>query len=77
MISRITDVILDKLDEFFKFQIEKGTIRAVDSRVLALGCFSVTFQSAVLLKVYSENTDVDPDRYASNFLDILYNGIKS
>lgn len=77
LISRITNVIIDKLDEFFKFQIEKGKIRAVDSRVLALVCFSVTFQSVVLLKVYDENPNIDSDRYANNFLDILYNGIKA
>ena len=76
LISRITNVMIDKLDEFFKFQIEKGTIRAIDSRVLALICFSVTFQSVVLLKVYDEKPNVDSDRYANNFLDILYNGIK-
>ena len=77
LISRITNVIIDKLDEFFKFQIEKGKIRAVDSRVLALVCFSVTFQSVVLLKVYGEDPNIDSDCYANNFLDILYNGIKA
>ena len=76
LISRITNVIIDKLDEFFIFQIEKGKIRAVDSRVLALICFSVTFQSVVLLKVYDEDPNIDSDHYANNFLDILYNGIK-
>lgn len=76
LISRITNVIIDKLDEFFTFQIQNGKIRDVDSRVLALICFSVTFQSIVLLKVYDEDSNIDQDRYANNFLDILYNGIK-
>ena len=76
LISRITNVIIDKLDEFFTFQIQNGKIRDVDSRVLALICFSVTFQSIVLLKVYDEDSNIDHDRYANNFLDILYNGIK-
>ena len=76
LISRITNVIIDKLDEFFKFKIEKGEIRELDSRVLALVCFSVTFQSVVLLKVYDENPNINPDHYANTFLDILYNGIK-
>ena len=76
LISRITNVIIDKLDEFFKFKIEKGEIRELDSRVLALVCFSVTFQSVVLLKVYDENPNINPDYYANSFLDILYNGIK-
>ena len=76
LISRITNVIIDKLDEFFKFKIEKGEIRELDSRVLALVCFSVTFQSVVLLKVYDENPNINLDHYANSFLDILYNGIK-
>lgn len=76
LISRITNVIIDKLDEFFTFQIQNGKIRDVDSKVLALICFSVTFQSIVLLKVYDEDSNIDYDRYANNFLDILYNGIK-
>ena len=47
LISVITYTMLDKLEEFFKLQIEKGTIRDVDARVLGITCFSVTFQSIV------------------------------
>ena len=68
--------MLNKLDEFFKLQIEKGEIRNVDTRVLSITCFSVTFQSIVLRKIYSENTEIDSQKYADAFLDILYNGIK-
>ncbi|WP_296795385.1 TetR/AcrR family transcriptional regulator [uncultured Methanobrevibacter sp.] len=76
LISVITNTMLNKLDEFFKLQIEKGEIRNVDTRVLSITCFSVTFQSIVLRKIYSENTEIDSQKYADAFLDILYNGIK-
>lgn len=76
LIAQITDTIIDKLDEFFKCQIENGKIRDVDSRVLAVMCFSVTFQSVVLWKIYDEGQTIDADRYGGVFLDILYNGIK-
>ena len=77
LIAQITDTIIDKLDEFFKCQIENGKIRDVDSRVLAVMCFSVTFQSVVLWKIYDEGQTIDGDRYGRAFLDILYNGIKA
>lgn len=77
LISRITVAVIDKLEEFFKSQIEKGKIRAIDSRVLAGMCFSITFQSIILWKVYDKQPSVETDQYAKNFLDILYYGIKS
>lgn len=76
LISRITTLIIDKLEEFFKSQIEKGEIRDVDSRVLAVMCFSITFQSIILWKIYDKSPTVETDQYANSFLDILYNGIK-
>ena len=76
LISRITGTVIDKLEEFFKSQIEKGNIRSVDSRVLAGMCFSITFQSIVLWNVYDMEPSVETNQYAQNFLDILYNGIK-
>lgn len=39
-------------------------------------CFSITFQSVILWRVYEDNTNIDADRYAKSFLDMLYNGIK-
>ena len=77
LISRITVAVIDKLEEFFKSQIEKGKIRTIDSRVLAGMCFSITFQSIILWKVYDKQPSVETDQYAKNFLDILYYGIKS
>ena len=76
LISRITDTIISKLEEFFKTQMEKGKIRQVDARVLAGMCFSITFQSIILLKVYDLSPSVETNKYAHNFLDILYYGIK-
>lgn len=55
LISRITGVILGKLEEFFQSQIEKGKIREVNTRVLAGMCFSITFQSAIFWKIYDIN----------------------
>lgn len=76
LISRITTLVIDKLEEFFKSQIVKGEIRPVDSRILAGMCFSITFQSIILWKVYDKEPSVETNKYADNFLDILYNGIK-
>lgn len=77
LISRITSLIIDKLEEFFILQIEKEKIRAIDSRVLAGMCFSITFQSIILWNVYDKQPSVETEKYARNFLDILYNGIKA
>ncbi len=76
LISDITQTILNKLEEFFKLQIEKGNIREVNARVLGITCFSVTFQSIILNRLYNENNEVDSKKYSDAFLDILYNGIK-
>ncbi len=76
LISRITNAVIGKLEEFFKSQIEKGKIRNIDSRVLAAMCFSITFQSIILWRVYDKNPSVEANQYADRFLDILYNGIK-
>ena len=76
LISRITNTVIGKLEEFFKSQIEKGKIRQVDARVLAGMCFSITFQSIILWNVYDMQPSVETEKYAKNFLDILYHGIK-
>lgn len=76
LISQITDAILDKFEAYFKLQIEKGTIRDVDARVLGTLCYSMTFQSIVLLRVYNHVTDVEKENFGKNYIDILFNGIK-
>jgi len=75
LISNITDVILDQMEAFFKLQIEKGNIRQLDARSLAIMCFSLTFQSVVLWKVYNKKPSVENNQYAENIMDILKNGI--
>lgn len=77
LISRITSAVIDNLEAFFKLQVEKGKIRDVDCRVLAGMCFSITFQSIILWKVYDKVPSVQTEQYSQNFLDILYNGIKA
>lgn len=77
LISRITSAIIDNLEEYFKLQVEKGKIREVDCRVLAGMCFSITFQSIILWKVYDKVPSVETEKYSQNFLDILYHGIKA
>ena len=77
LISRITTTIIDRLEDFFISQIEKGNIRDVNSRVLAGMCFSITFQSIILWKIYNKEPSVETNQYAESFLDILYNGIKA
>ena len=77
LISSINEVVLTKLEEFFTLQIEKGKIRDVDARVLAVMCFGITFQSLVLWKVYDGSSSIDTEDYSQKFLDMLYHGIKS
>ena len=77
LISRITTTVIDKLEEFFLSQVEKGKIRPVDCRVLAGMCFIITFQSIILWKIYDMKPSVETDQYGNHFLDILYNGIKA
>lgn len=76
LISSINEVVLTKLEEFFTLQIEKGKIRDVDARVLAVMCFGITFQSLVLWKIYDGSSSIDTEDYSQEFLDMLYHGIK-
>ena len=75
-IAKITDTILNKLDEFFKLQLEKGVIRDVNSKAITLMCYSIIFQSLILWQIYGNDRNIEPDYYANDFLDILFNGIK-
>ena len=76
LISQITDVILDKIEEFFKLKIQKGEIRDTDPRVLSVMCFNVTFQSNVLWKIYDKTPDVESEQYFQEYMNIIFNGIK-
>lgn len=76
LISQITDAIISKFEAYFKLQIEKGTIRDVDARVLGVLCYSMTFQSIVLYRIYNDADELEKEEYGKNYLDILFNGIK-
>lgn len=76
LISKVTDAILDKLEEFFKLQLDKGTIRQIDTRSLSVMCFSVLFQSVILWKIYNKDVGFETNHYADDMLDILFEGIK-
>lgn len=76
LLSKITDAILDKFEAYFKTQIEKDRIRDVNPRILGTLCYSMTFQSLILYRIYqSQENDLSED-YGKIYLDILFNGIK-
>lgn len=76
ILSRVSDVILNKLEEFFKLQIEKGKIKKeINPRMLSIMCLSITFQSVALWKVYDKDTADELEAYKDEFLNMLYNGI--
>ena len=76
LISRITDTIINKMEEFFKLQLEKGEIKNVNSKAISVMCFSIIFQSTILWQIYGNNADMDSDIFADDYLDIIFNGIK-
>ena len=55
LISRITDTIINKMEEFFKLQLEKGEIKNVNSKAISVMCFSIIFQSTILWQIYRNN----------------------
>ena len=76
LISHITDTILNKLEEFFKLQLEKDVIRDISPKAISILCFSLIFQSLILWQIYGTSHNIEPDYYADDFLDIIFNGIK-
>lgn len=75
LISDITDVILNNLEEFFKLKMEKGIIREVNPKSLAIMCFGMLFQSVILWKIYNHNLDFETNYYADDLIDIMLKGI--
>ena len=75
LISDITDVILNKLEEFFKLKIEKGAIRKVNPKSLAIMCFGMLFQSVILWKIYNHDLDFETNYYADDLLNIMFEGL--
>ena len=77
LLSKITDAILDKFESYFTIQIEKGAIRDVNPRILGTLCYSMTFQSLILYRIYNDDGKYDGgEDYGKTYLDILFNGIK-
>ena len=75
LISEITDVILNKLEEFFKIKIEKGIIREVNPKSLAIMCFGMLFQSVILWKIYTQDLEFETHYYADDLINIMFEGI--
>ena len=75
LISEITDVILNKLEEFFKLKIEKGIIREVNPKSLAIMCFGMLFQSVILWKIYNKDLEFETNSYADDLINIMFEGI--
>lgn len=75
LLSDITDAILNKLEQFFKLKIEKGTIREVNPKALAIMCFGMLFQSVVLWKIYNKDLEFETNYYADDLLNIMFEGI--
>ena len=76
LISNITDVVLNKLEEFFKIKMEKCIIREVNPKSVAIMCFGMLFQSVILWKVYNHDLDFKTNHYADDLIDLMYDGIK-
>ena len=75
LISDITDVVLNNLEEFFKIKMEKGTIRKVNPKSLAIMCFGMLFQSVILWKVYNHDLEFETNYYADDLINIMFEGI--
>lgn len=75
LISEITDVVLNKLEEFFRLKIEKGIIREVNPKSLAIMCFGLLFQSVILLKIYNKDLEFETNFYADDLINIMFEGI--
>lgn len=77
LITDVTELILSKLEEFFKLQLDKGVIRDTKPKSLAVMSFNVLFQSVILWKVYHINFGFETNQYVDDLLEIIFEGIKS
>ena len=75
LISEISDVILNNLEEFFRLKMEKGIIRQVNPKSLAIMCFGMLFQSVILWKIYNKDLEFESNYYADDLITILFEGI--
>lgn len=77
LISEITDLVLNQMEVFFKKQIEKGEIRDINPRAIAILSFGVVFESIILWQIYGDQENHEQYDYSDDFMDIIFNGIKS
>lgn len=75
LISVITDTIVNKLEEFFNLQIEKGIIKDINAQSISVMCYSSLFQSVILWKIYNKSLGFETNRYVDDLLKILFEGI--
>ena len=76
LISQITEPVFNKLEEFFKLQIKKGTVRDINPNAAALLCYGLMFQSLILWQVHGAGAEYFQKYTNEDFLDIIYHGIK-
>lgn len=77
LISEVTELIFDKLEEFFKSKIDRGVIKDTNPKSLAILCFNSLFQSVILWKVYNINFGFETNHYVDDLLSIMLEGISS
>lgn len=77
LISEVTELIFDKLEEFFKSKIDSGVIKDTNPKSLAILCFNSLFQSVILWKVYNINFGFETNHYVDDLLSIMLEGISS
>jgi AcrR family transcriptional regulator len=75
VLPKISKMILDNLTEYFKNQIDKGSIRNIDPEVAALNFFSIVFQMNIMWKIYGQSPPVEDERCMENFFEIFMDGI--
>lgn len=77
LMTRITDTIINKLDEFFQMQIQKKVVKNINSKAIALMCYSIIFHSVILWQIYEKDDEEETNTFAEEYLNILFNGIKA
>ena len=75
LISKITDLIIAKLVEFFDLQKQRGMIKDINTESLSVMCYSSLFQSVILWKIYDKSLGFETNDYIDDLLNILLEGI--
>lgn len=75
LISKVTDLIISKLESFFELQKEKGLIKDINTESLSVMCYSSLFQSVILWKIYNKSLGFETNDYIDDLLKIIFEGI--